>query len=441
MTVWAKGRQFSPMTAIQPSLSDPRRAALVGVVGVAAAAILALAGQALVAQIAGDRGIAAVASSGDILIGGVEVDVTAKTADEARQQGWREAMKLAWKKAGGPAIPDGQLYSMVSSVVIEHEELGANRYIGRLGIVFDRARAGGLLGKGGTVSHSAPMLLVPVTFSAGSETVYEMRNPWQRAWAEFQPGASAVEYVRPSGAGGDSLLVTYGQTGRRSRTWWRNVLDQFGASDVLIAIADLKHQYPGGPVKGTFTARYGPDNKFIQSFTMTAPSQAALPAMLDKAVVRMNAVFEAALAEGKLAPDATLNLGAPQIDAGIQRLIDLARAAEERERAASATARASTPPTITELPAPTPPGATPPPANMGSYMIQFATPNAGAFDASLAAVRATAGVRGAAATSTAIGGTSLMSVVYGGTAVDLAAALRARGFKVTQSGNSISISR
>lgn len=432
------------MTATVTLLRDPRRALLIGTVGLASAAILALAGQALVAQVAGDRGIAAVASSGDIVIGGVEVDVTGKSAEDARDEGWREAMKLAWKKAGGPAIPDGQLYGLVSSVVIEHEELGPNRYIARLGVVFDRARAGGLLGRGGTVTNSAPMLLVPVLMTGGANTVYQIRNPWQRAWAEYQPGASRVDYVRPSGAGGDSLLVTYGQTGRRSRTWWRNVLDQFGASDVLVAIAHLDYEYPGGPVKGRFTARYGPDDEYLGTFTMTAPSQAALPAMLDKAVLRFNSMYEAALADGRLKPDATLNLGAPQIDPAIQQLIEMGRAAEAQERAdraAAAAARAAR-----DAPGPTAapsPDAAPnaPAANMGSYIVQFVTPDAGAFDASLAAVRAAPGVRAAAATSTAIGGTSLMSVVYSGTAADLANALRSRGFTVRQSGNAISISR
>ena len=410
---------------------DPRRAVLIGVAALAAAVLALLGGKALWAQIAGDRGIAAVAASGDIQVGGIEVDVTAKTPEEAREQGWREAMKLAWKKIGGPAIPDGQLYSLVSSVVIESEELGPHRYIGRLGIVFDRTRAGGLLGRGEAIAHSAPMLLVPVTFSGGAQTVYEIRNPWQRAWAEYQPGASRIDYVRPTGAGSDSLLVTYGQTTRRSRTWWRNVLDQFGASDVLIAIADLKYQYPGGPVQGTFTARYGPDNTFLESFTLTAPNQASLPKMLDQAVQRMNAVYEQALADGKLKPDPTLNLGAPQIDPAIQQLIELGRAAEAQARAAAQSAAVPTP-TPTE---------TATPAVINNFTVQFPSPTASAFEGTVASVRAAIGVRGAAVTSTAIGGTSLMTVSFAGDAAGFAAALRTRGYTVRQSGNTFSISR
>jgi hypothetical protein len=423
------------MASVLPLSRDPRRAVLIGIAALAAIALALLGGKALWAQIAGDRGIAAVAASGDIQVGGIEVDVTAKTAEEAREQGWREAMKLAWKKIGGPAIPEGQLYGMVSSVVIEREELGANRYIGRLGIVFDRTRAGGLLGRGEAVAHSAPLLLVPVIMTGGAQTVYEIRNPWQRAWAEYQPGASRIDYVRPSGANSDSLLLTFGQTTRRSRTWWRNVLDQFGASDVLVAIADLKHQYPGGPVQGTFTARYGPDDIFLESFSVTAPSQAALPAMLDQAVERFNTIYERALADGKLKPDPTLNLGAPQIDPAILRLIELGRAAEAQERANAAAAAT---PSGGATPGPTD-GATP--AVINSFTVQFPTPDAAAFDGAVASIRAAIGVRGGAVTSTAIGGTSVMNVSFAGDAAGLAAALRARGYTVRQSGSTLSISR
>src|SRR5690606_37729206 len=138
----------------------------------------------------------------------------------------------------------------------------------------------------GALSRSAPLLVLPVLHSGGVRQVFEVRNPWQRAWATFQAGASPIDYVRPVGAGGESLILTAGQAERRSRLWWRNVLDQFGAADVIIPTARLERQWPGGPVHGTFTARYGPDNRFLDSFSLTAPSEKDLPAMLDKAVLR-----------------------------------------------------------------------------------------------------------------------------------------------------------
>jgi len=445
MPVSAKGRLFSPMAISIPPSAAPRRTTWTLALGLAALLLAALAARALFAQVEGDRGIAAVAASSDIEVGGIAVDTTGKSAEEARENGWREAQRKAWAKIGGPKIPDGQLQSLVSAVVVEQEQLGANRYIARLGIIFDRARAGRLIGAGGQLARSAPMLLVPVTITGGAATVYEMRNPWQQAWAEFQGGASRIDYVRPTGAGGDSLLVTYGQVGRRSRTWWRTVLDQFGAADVLVPIARLEHQWPGGPVKGTFTARYGPDDRYLGSFTLQAKSDRDVPQMLASAVVRFDALFQKALADGKLKPDPTLQLYSGEVDPGLQRLMELGRAIEARERAAAA-ARAAAAKAVEEASgtdgSATPaPDASPSPAVSATIVVQFASPDAGAVDATLATVRGTPGVRGAATSSLAIGGTSVMRVTYGGTIAELAAALKARGFKVNEGSNALAISR
>ncbi|GAA4041886.1 heavy-metal-associated domain-containing protein [Parerythrobacter jejuensis] len=394
------------------------------------------------AQVDGDRGIAVVTASSDIDVGGIEVDVTGDDADDARQKGWRRAQREAWAKLGGPTLSDGQLQSLVSAVVIERERVGSKRYIATLGVIFDRQRAGRYLGGTAQARRSAPMLLIPVTISGGTELVYEQRNPWQRAWAEYQAGTSRIDYVRPSGAGGDSLLLTYGQTSRRSRAWWNTILDQFGAADVLVPIVRLQYQYPGGPVEGAFTARYGPDNRYLDSFTLTADSPDEVPAMMVQAVSQFDEIFSKALADGKLRPDPTLSQRGIDADPVLQRLIEAGRAAVAQERAAAAAEAAAEAGESAEgnetAPTPTP---SPTAATLNTYVVQFATPSAGAVDATLAAVNATPGVRGAATSSLAIGGTSVMRVTYGGSLGDLAAALRSRGFSVNQGSNALAISR
>ena len=440
MIDWAKGGEFSPMTRSfpLPTLgSRPLIAGLLLFVAIIAALLLA---RSPIAQVEGDRGIAAIAGSSDVEVSGIKVDARGDNAQDARENGWREAQKKAWAQLKGPSLPDNQISSLVSAVVIEHEQIGPRRYIATLGVIFDRSRAARYLGGEAQKSRSAPMLLVPVTISGGTELIYERRNPWQRAWAEFNPGNSRIDYVRPSGAGGDSLLMTFGQTTRRSRTWWRNVLDEFEAGDVLVPIARLTYQYPGGPVKGEFTARYGPDNSYLDSFTLEAANPGELPKMLNQAVRKFDGIFEAALAGGKLKPDSTLSVGLSGTDPALQRLIEIGRAVEARENAAraaaAAEARGEAPPVI-EVPTATPTAA----AVVNSYVVQFASPDAGSIDATLAAVRSTSGVRGAATSSLAIGGTSVMRVSYGGSLAELAAALRARGFNVNQGSNALAISR
>lgn len=405
-----------------------------------ALAILAGGYAIVLAQVSGDRGIAPTASSADIDVRGIEVDVRADTGAEAREQAWREAQRKAWAKVGGPAISDGQLAGMVSAIVIQRERIGPKRYVATLGVTFDRQRAGRFLGGASAARSSAPMLVIPVMVSGGTYTAFEMRNPWQRAWAEFNPGTSRIDYVRPSGAGGDSLLLNYGQSGRRSRAWWRATLDQYSAADALTPIAYLEYAFPGGPITGRFTARYGPDSTVLETFAMTADTPDALPEMLSEAVVRMDTIYEAALASGKLQPDPTLRLGGSgEVDPALQRLIEIGRAIQARDRAAAAAAAGGTEtPDATAAPAPQPTQAA---EVVRSYAVQFATPDAITFDATLSTMRQVPGVRGVAVTSTAMGGTSVMSVSFGGEQSALAEALRQRGFSVREGSGTLAISR
>lgn len=403
--------------------------------GVAFAAALVLVGPArLLAQIEGDRGIAPVASTGDIEIGGITVETTGKTADEARVAGWKEAQKKGWALLKGPAMGDGQIESMVSAVVIENEQLGPHRYIATLGVIFDRTRAGQYLGGNGERAHSAPMLVLPLLYSGGTAQLYEVRGDWQRAWAEFRAGASAIDYVRPSGSGGDSLLLTEGQVTRRSRSWWRNVLDQFNAADVIMPIARLERQWPGGPIRGTFTARYGPDDTYLDSFTLSANDESGLRPMLNAAILRFDQIYSGALTAGLLRPDPTLNNDRPVLDPALVALIAAGKADAVAAPAASTSASAS-------------PGASPSAsatasaAAVSSFTVQFASPDAAAVDAALASVRGTGGVQGASTSSIAIGGTSVMRVSFAGDIDALRAALQARGWQVSAGANALSIRR
>ena len=399
--------------------------------GVAFAAALVLVGPAkLLAQIEGDRGIAPVASTGDIEIGGITVETTGKTADEARVAGWKEAQKKGWALLKGPAMGDGQIESMVSAVVIENEQLGPHRYIATLGVIFDRTRAGQYLGGNGERAHSAPKLVLPLLYSGGTAQLYEVRGDWQRAWAEFRAGASAIDYVRPSGSGGDSLLLTEGQVTRRSRSWWRNVLDQFNAADVIMPIARLERQWPGGPIRGTFTARYGPDDTYLDSFTLSANDESGLRPMLNAAILRFDQIYSGALTAGLLRPDPTLNNDRPVLDPALVALIAAGQADAVPAPAASTSAAAS-------------PGASPSAsatasaAAVSSFTVQFASPDAAAVDAALASVRGTGGVQGASTSSIAIGGTSVMRVSFAGDIDALRAALQARGWQVSAGANAM----
>ena len=387
-------------------------------------AVLLLGAAAAVAQIEGSRGVAPIDSAGSYEVGGIAVDVGAKTADAARLGGWRLAQRKAWtllsRRLGGDGamLPDGTLDGIVSGIVVEHEEIGPNRYIAKLGVLFDRARAGSILGITAYAERSPPMLVIPVMWSGGVGRVFEQQTEWQAAWARFRTGSSAVDYIRPAGTGPDALLLTVGQTERPDRAWWRKIIDQYGATDILVPVVRLYRQWPGGPVIGVFQARYGPDNQILGQFTLRVGTAAGVPQLLDTGVKRLDDLYQAALRNGSLRPDPSLlPLPAPA-------------AAPSDDSVASDDA------TLAQIV-----GDVGPPGQGITVSIQFDTPGAAAVSATENILRGIPGVRSATTTSLALGGVSVLRVVYDGDPQSLKSALEVRGYQVLGDGQALRIRR
>lgn len=387
---------------------------------------IGLIAAALFAQMEGERGVPPIASGGDFEVRGVKVDVVAKDADSARYAGWRMAQRQAWRMlwtrthggGGAPALSDSQIEAMVSGIEIDFEQAGPTRYVATLGILFDRARTGQLLGVSGNVMRSPPLLVIPVLWDGGSAVSYERTNEWQKAWARYRTGDSAIDYVRVAGSVADPILLTAGQTGRRGRLWWRVLLDQYGAADVVIPIARLDRAYPGGPVTGTFTARYGPDNSLIGSVTLRASNASGVAQMLDEGARRIDEMYIRALNDGRLRPDPSLIIEEPvDPDAlAIENATDTVIETDDLPMAAST-------------------------SGTSSFAIQFDTPDVGSISAGESAVRAIPGVRSASTSSLALGGTSVMQVSFDGTVDMLRNGLQARGYTVSVSGTTLRIVR
>lgn len=410
------------------------------------AVVTMLAGTVVYAQLEGtERGVAPLASSGDFEVMGVKVDVRGDNAIDARKKGWEEAQRKAWKmlykRSQGSetkGLPDGTLNTLVSAIIIEQEQIGPKRYIATLGVMFDRARTGSILGVGGRRLRSPPLLVLPIMWSGGSPQVFEHRTEWQKAWARFNSGNSAIDYVRPYGSDSESLVLTAGQANRPNRRWWRNILDQFGAADVIIPIVRLTYRYPGGPVTGKFTARYGPDNRYIDSFTLKVGRSENIPEMLDQGIARLDRIYASALTRGILKTDKSLIIEDPfNLDELDLEDFDLPAAPADEISAGdgSATEGADS---ATDSPADAPGAA---PAAASSISLQFDTPDVSAVGRGESAVRSIPGVTSASTSSLALGGVSVMSVTYRGDISGLAQALRAQGWQVQQGAGALRISR
>ena len=375
----------------------------------------------------GDRGVAPIDSSGSFEVSGIEVDVAAKSAEAARLGGWRIAQRRGWQMlwakthgggGGAPALSDSALDAIVAGIVVDDEQIGPTRYVAKLGVLFDRARTGQILGISGAVSRSAPMLVVPVQWSGGSAQTFETRTDWQKAWARFRSGSSPIDYVRTSGTGADPLLLNYGQTLRPGRIWWRALLDQYGAADVLVPQVRLERMFPGGPVIGHFSARFGPDSREIAAFSLRVETSDALPAMLDEGVKRIDAAYSSALQLGVLRPDPSLIIEQP-VDTSdvLDNSIGAIDAGNSADSDVPATGTSAT------------------------YTVQVETPDVASLTTAEAAIRSATNVTSVTTTSLALGGISLMRIGFNGDVTALRAALSTRGFRVEGSGDTVRVRR
>ncbi len=377
------------------------------ILGLLLALALAGGGAVVHAQLeSGERGILPIDSSGTLEIGGIHVDVGGKDPMSARYGGWRvaqrEGFRKLWAKTHGqplsqaPNLPDSTLDGIVSAINVEREQTGPNRYIADLGIQFDRARAAPFLGvEGGEIRRSIPMLVMPILITGGTATAVEVRNGWQRAWAQFRTNQSPIDYVRVSGMGVDPLLINAAQTVRPGRGWWRNLLDLYGAADILVAEVQLQRLYPGGPARARFIARHGPDNEIVGGFTLSVQNGERVDVLMAEGVRRMDALFAQALADGRLVRDSSLDLP---------------------------------PPPISELPSED--AATTRQSAGNSFQVQVTGRDVTSYNFAMAHLRTLTGIESASPQQINAGGTSYILVNYRGTIADLAAALSARGWQV-----------
>lgn len=369
--------------------------------------ILALVAVPLQAQETGGGGAAYV-------IGGIPVDTAAKTTYDARLAAYaiarRKAWPMLWNRLTGmaetsaPKLGDGALQAMVAGIEVEGERFSTTRYIARLGVVFDRARASAYFeGTAGSL-HSGPMLLLPIFTDGGARTLYQTKTPWIAAWARFSEGLSPIDYVLASGSAGDNVLLTSYQTQRSDRALWRNILNRFGSIDVLIAEVRLQRSFPGGPVAAEFIARHGPDATELGRLSLRSGAD-GLDAMLDQGVRAIDNIYAQALREGRLESE-------PDLTAELEPILSLAPDIAGPVFAGGATIEAD-----------------------------VVTPDGKAFAEIEALLRSVPGVGGVTLTSVSLGGTSRVAIRYTDTPEMLRYQLDQKGLRLADTATGVLLRR
>jgi len=188
-------------------------------------------------------------TAGIIAIRGIDVDVTAGNAVDAREkavlQGQRKGLRQALLMLAPSAdvdhmapLSDSQITDLVADYEVESEQTSTVRYIGKLAF---RYRADGLsllLQQGGVSANTAPsppVLVLPILVVGGKNLLWEDGNSWRAAWKAHPPSGGLVELRLPKGDATDAAAITGDQAAAGDVAKLQALATQYGVGDVAVA--------------------------------------------------------------------------------------------------------------------------------------------------------------------------------------------------------------
>jgi Uncharacterized protein conserved in bacteria (DUF2066) len=183
---------------------------------------------------------------------GVDVDVTAPDAVQARQQGLAEARR----KAAGMLIDrvvapedrarirvpsDASLEGMVRGIEFVRERSAPGRYIATLNVVFQPDQVKGWLGSSGVKvaeTVSRPALVIPLWKGKAGVEPLDDRNAWREAWRTLDTSGSAVPVTVLRGDQLDQSAVTAEELYVGDVSALARLNERYRAPTILVAIVE-----------------------------------------------------------------------------------------------------------------------------------------------------------------------------------------------------------
>lgn len=194
----------------------------------------------------------AMADSGAVIaVHGIDVDVTASNAVDAREQailqgqrkGLRQALLMLAPAADIdrlPALNDNQITDLVADYEVESEQTSTVRYIGKLAFRYRLDALGNLLQQSGgsaTAAASPPVLVLPVLTTGGKNLLWDDGNAWRDAWSTHPSSGGLVELVTPKGDPMDAAAINGDQAVAGDAAKIQALAARYGVGDVAVVVA------------------------------------------------------------------------------------------------------------------------------------------------------------------------------------------------------------
>lgn len=186
-----------------------------------------------------------------IAVRGIDVDVTASNAVDAREQailqgqrkGLRQAMLMLAPAADVdrlPTLSDSQITDLVADYEVESEQTSTVRYIGKLAFRYHLDAIGNLLQQSGVpaaTTASPPVLVLPVLAAGGKNLLWGEGNAWRDAWSAHPPSGGLVDLILPRGDPTDVAAISADQAVAGDAAKIQALAAHYSVSDVAVIVA------------------------------------------------------------------------------------------------------------------------------------------------------------------------------------------------------------
>lgn len=261
------------------------------------------------------------------VIGGIHVDETADTAEDARELAHRAGERIAFDRLLRRMLLESDVLRVppevrtdplpyVTGFSVHGERIGPSTYRARMEVRFDPEAVRELLGGLGIPFEERrppPMLVVPVYGQGGGLALWD-NNPWLAAWVRRTAGADLGALRLPHGEAEDvaALNAEAAVAGDEERI--ARLGDRYGIDHVAVAVARSAPGRRAGIVDvETRLLRRGRASGAPFAFRLTAAPDETFADFLDRAVsasARVVGDLWIAEAQARQVPDGTFNVRA-----------------------------------------------------------------------------------------------------------------------------------
>jgi hypothetical protein len=293
------------------NILDPKRFAMLCSGSLRPGFLIILLVVAWIGALAPGLAIAATKHADVFTIGGVAVNISAKTGKTARTLAITTGERAAFQRLLERLVPkrdhyrlpnlsDEAIRDLVRGFEVEEEYPSARRYVATLTIRFKAEAVRQLFREAGVPfaeTRSKPLVVLPVLRVGGELRLWNNPNPWREAWAQRGRGGGLVPLIVPLGDLSDVTLITAEQALQGKAEPLRRIAQRYGASDALVALASVEED-SGRLQRVMFNiSRYGTaatEQSFADSVTGTAgeTSETLLRFAANEAVKRMEEIWK-----------------------------------------------------------------------------------------------------------------------------------------------------